>query len=255
MAVSKARCTVTSRFHSFLSAKAVLAAVVLFALFVLTVLLGNWQLRRADEKVVLALQRESALALPAVQLGGSAGDAQALDGRRVAVRGTFEADRSIFLDNRTHQGRAGFHVFTPIRIDGSAERVVVLRGWLERDPRGVNIVPAMVTPTGVVVVEGFAQAKLPQTLMLGREKIPGPADQIWQSFNLERFRTWSGVQIYPLVLRQYSNLDDRLIREWPIVGSGIDKHRGYAVQWYLMATTIVVIAAVLLLRQWRSARI
>ena len=227
----------------------------MFALFVLTLSLGNWQLRRADEKALLARQREGALAAPVVPIGVQPVAADALDGRRVAAIGIFEADRSVLLDNRTHRGRAGFHVFTPLKIDGTPVRLMVLRGWLERDPRGANILPAFATPTGVVTIQGFAQATLPQSMVLGRDKMPGAGDRIWQSFDLQRYAAWYGHSIQPLIVRQYSDLDDGLIRDWPIVGSGIDKHRGYAVQWYLMAATIVVIAAVQLGRLWRSGHI
>jgi surfeit locus 1 family protein len=233
----------------------VLAALLLTALFALTVSLGNWQLRRADEKTLLASQRERALAAPAIQIGAESVAPVTLDGQRVVVKGMFEADRSVLLDNRTYRGRAGFHVLTPLKIEGSLERLIVLRGWLERDPRAASIAPPIVTPAGVVSVVGFAQAKLPQSIVLKREKVPSAGDRIWQSFDLDRFRDWSGIPIRALILRQYSDLDDGLIRDWPIVGSGIDKHHGYAVQWYLMAAAIVVIAVVLLGRLWRSGHI
>jgi cytochrome oxidase assembly protein ShyY1 len=28
---------------------------------------------------------------------------------------------------------------------------------------------------------------------------------------------------------------ERLVREWPAPGTGVDKHRGYAFQWYALA--------------------
>ena len=32
--------------------------------------------------------------------------------------------------------------------------------------------------------------------------------------------------------------DDGLVREWPDPGSGVDKHLGYAFQWYALAVLV-----------------
>jgi len=39
----------------------------------------------------------------------------------------------------------------------------------------------------------------------------------------------------PVLVRQTAELDDGLARDWVQPASGVDRHRGYAVQWYAMA--------------------
>src|SRR5690606_39771658 len=75
-----------------------------------TVSLGNWQLRRADEKAALQAIRDEAAAAGPVDFTGRSGDPGDLVGSLLRVTGQFDDDRTVFLDNRTHNGIAGFYV-------------------------------------------------------------------------------------------------------------------------------------------------
>ncbi|HVL55591.1 MAG TPA: SURF1 family protein, partial [Burkholderiaceae bacterium] len=97
-----------------------LAAIAVIAL---TVSLGNWQLRRAAEKLDAQRERAAALVEPPIELGREPLDAADLDGRRVAVEGRLVPERSIYIDNRTRRGIAGVHVVTPVRIEGTDKHV------------------------------------------------------------------------------------------------------------------------------------
>lgn len=236
-----------------MSPRVLLAAAALAGLFALTVSLGNWQLRRAQEKSQIAAQRERALASAPIEIGAQPVAAGPLDAQRVAATGEFDAAETVLLDNRTYKGRAGFFVLTPLRLDpASGMRVVVLRGWVERDPRGPNVVPAFRTPAGVVRIEGLGEARLAQAMVLSAQVEPQPGQRIWQQFDLEQFQRLSRAPIQPLIVRQLSDSADGLVRDWPIAANDVDKHRGYALQWFLMAATVVILALALGLRQLRG---
>ncbi|MGD9943916.1 MAG: SURF1 family protein [Burkholderiaceae bacterium] len=217
-----------------------LAAVALIAL---TVSLGNWQMRRADEKRQLQAQRDAAEASAPMPLPAGAVDPAAFDGRRVLARGHLDVARSVFIDNRTHDGVAGFHVLTPLKIAGSDRYVLVLRGWVARDPAERSRLPVLKDPPGEVELVGMAQRDLVRTMELGRSPAPGPTDRLWQNADLAEFGRWSGLPLQPLVLRQIeaartlsgAAVDDGLLRDWPVPGSDVDKHLGYAFQWYGLA--------------------
>lgn len=205
----------------------------------LTVSLGNWQTRRAEEKASIqaaidAVGRDAPLSVTAAST-----DLSALDGRRVRVRGSFVADRTVFIDNRTRKGVAGFHVVTPVRIEGSQRHVLVLRGWVARDPRERTRLPLVPTPEGAVEVDGLGQASIAQVLELREAPVPGPGDRLWQNVDFDRFRTWSGLELLPLMIRETGLRDDGLVREMPPAGDDVAKHRGYAFQWYAMAVATI----------------
>src|SRR5690606_17537694 len=169
------------------------ALVVVFV----TVSLGNWQWRRADEKRALQAQRDAAERDPPIDVTGPDIDVKALDGRRVRVRGRFVSEFDVFVDNRTYRGVAGFHVLSPLRLAGSDSHVLVLRGWVASGPRQRWRVPSVPTPGPEVEVEGIALRGLARTLELGRTPEPGPDDRIWLNVDADRYRRWSGLDVQP----------------------------------------------------------
>ena len=62
--------------------------------------------------------------------------------------------------------------------------------------------------------------------------------RIWQNLTVERYRQAFPIAIQPFVIRQDSELDDGLVREWEPPDFGIDKHYGYAFQWFALAATL-----------------
>jgi cytochrome oxidase assembly protein ShyY1 len=44
----------------------------------------------------------------------------------------------------------------------------------------------------------------------------------------------------PFVIEQLSDTRDGLIRDWPRPSTGIDRHLGYAFQWYALAATAFI---------------
>jgi cytochrome oxidase assembly protein ShyY1 len=192
-------------------------------------------MRRAAEKQALQVQREAALSDVPIRLEPASLDASSLDGRRVIGEGTFDDSRTVFLDNRTRGGVAGFHVVTPLRLGSSATHVLVLRGWIARDTADRTRLPPLRKLPGPVRVEGLAMASLAQPMLLGADAAPAQGELIWQHLTLQRYREWSSLAVLPVIVRQTSELDDGLVREWAQPGSDVDKHRGYAFQWYAMA--------------------
>jgi len=216
-----------------------LAALVVV---VVTVSLGNWQWRRADEKRALQAQRDAAERESPIDVTAAGVDAAALGGRRVRVRGRFVSKFDVFVDNRTYRGVAGFHVLAPLRLAGSNSHVLVLRGWVPSNPRERWRVPSVPVPGDEVEVEGVALLELAHTLELGETPQPGPDDRIWLNVDLDRYRRWSGLDVQLPIVRALEAprtssgpFDDGLVRDWPRPGGDVHKHVGYAFQWYSMA--------------------
>jgi surfeit locus 1 family protein len=233
----------------------VVPTIAAIAAIALTVSLGNWQSRRAIEKAALQEQRDRANAGPAIDVGPQSVTAALVD-RRVALTGRFLADRTVFLDNRTHAGKAGAHVITPLQVDGGGPVVLVLRGWIALDPAHRAAPPALTTPAGTVRLEGIAQDALPQAMLLGSDAPAGPDERIWQRFGIDRYRQWSGLAVAELIVRQTSELPDGLARDWIQPGPDVAKHRGYAIQWYGMAALVAAtwIGFVVVRPRWRGGR-
>ena len=213
-----------------------LAAVVGVAV---TARLGVWQLDRAAQKNTLQAtldQRRALPPLPAADLASTAADAADQHHRAVVLQGRWSAAHSVYLDNRQMNGRPGFYVVTPLVLDdGSA--VVVQRGWLPRDQAERTRITPPATPGGPVRVAGRI-APPPGRLYEFDGAASGP---IRQNLDLAAFGQEVGLALRPLsVVQEDDPLTpaDGLLRQWPRPAAGVDKHHGYAFQWFALATLI-----------------
>lgn len=209
--------------------------------FGLTLGLGNWQSQRAEAKRALQARYDVAAREPPVHVGNAVLDVDSVLYRKLEATGVFDDARTILLDNRVLRGVPGYHVLTPLRIDGSGTALLVNRGWLPARPdrRVVAVPPA---PSGPLRVEGMAVPPQSRYLELSAETRQG---QVWQNLDFARYAELTGLRLQPALLLQTRGADDGLRREWPRPDTGVAMHTGYALQWYGLATTVVVLWLVL----------
>jgi surfeit locus 1 family protein len=213
-----------------------IATVVAVAL---GIALGQWQTRRAAEKEQIETKLSERQSAPPLAIGvqpRAARDVDELEYRRVVVRGEFVRDRPIYLDNRPYQGVPGFYVLTPLKIAGSDLHVLVARGWTRRDPVDRTKVMAPAPPAGVVDIEGVVKRNAGHVMQLGRPEPLRPG-AIVQNLDIAEFAQSSKLAMQPFVIEQLTDTRDQLVRDWPRPSAGVDKHRGYAFQWYALAAT------------------
>lgn len=219
-----------------------------------TVSLGNWQLRRAQEKLALQAAWDQAERAPPLAVG--ADDVAAVGAKlplRVRLTGRFLHPQSIWLVNRQMDGQSGFNLITPLQLDGGAI-VLVNRGFAARDPQDRLRLPPVEQPPHVVTVEGLALPQASQVLQLGA---PGPEPgqpALWQNLDFDTYEQASRLRVARWVLQQTDGAEDGLQRNWPRHSAGVDKHRGYALQWFGLAALIAVLTLIFGLRAWRRPR-
>jgi len=204
----------------------------------LTLALGNWQLGRGQEKAALRTQVEQRAQAALIDVSAAALEARDVELRRVEARGIFEPKYAVFIDNRVLRGVAGYHVVMPLRLGDGSRYVLVNRGWIA-GTRDRNRLPEVKTPAAAVTVSGLAVVPSRRFLELSERTTEG---SVWQNLTLERYRKAMPIAIQPFVIRQEqgSALDDGLVREWEVPDYGVDKHYGYAFQWFALAALILV---------------
>jgi len=240
------------------SGRLIAAFVAAVACIIIAISLGNWQMRRGDAKLALQAQAEAAEQDAPGEITPSLSSideiAAALP-RRVRASGVFDNAGTIYLDNRALNGMAGVYVLTPRVIGQQLPALLIDRGWTPRDPQNRSRVNVSAPPPGVVAVEGLAVARPGSLLELGRDaelRVPG----LWQNLDYEAYERATGRRVARFVARQSadprSQTSDGLQREWARPGSGVEKHRGYAFQWYSLAALVAVLAVVFGIKRERS---
>jgi surfeit locus 1 family protein len=223
-----------------------IAAVAAFVLFVS---LGRWQWARGELRSQQWADFEAG-ARQAVPLGmRSLEDVPRY--QRVSVTGRYDPERQVLLENRTHAGRPGYDVLTPLeREDGRL--LLVNRGWVPflgyRDrPPDISFEPeSPITVTGRV-------DNLPVP-GIGTGRITEPPGRSWP-----KLASFPDAEQLAAVLGR-SQLDARLlmldrdqphgyVREWQPAGTRPATHWSYAVQWWSFAALVVILWLVLSLRK------
>jgi len=219
-----------------------LAGIALF------VSLGRWQLGRAEEKRVL-FASFAAGDVAAIDLPGGLVPVERY--RRVRASGRYDAARQFLLDNMPREGIPGVHVLTPlVRDDGSV--VIVDRGWIAigGDRRALPALPVDEAPRQVT---GRADA-LPRPAV----ELEAPPGSGWP--RLVSFPTTGelsaalGVAVHPQVLLLDAGEPDGFTRDWQAPGMPPERHVGYAVQWFGLATAVAVTWFVLSFRPRKESK-
>jgi surfeit locus 1 family protein len=207
-----------------------LAAIACVALFGAA---GVWQHGRMEQKQALRAQLDAALAHPPVPLPVTA-DWAAWRFRPVRVTGTFDAARQVLVDNRVHDGKAGYEVVAPFALD-DGRTVLVDRGWVAGGATRAQL-PDVPPPAGTVSVQGRVNLP-PAYVELARDADAGP---VWQNLDLKRFAAVTGRELLPVLVEQTApaTSGDTLVRERPAPDFGVDMHRIYMVQWFIFAAMV-----------------
>jgi surfeit locus 1 family protein len=219
-----------------ISARTVVAIVGLAAFALLFAVLGRWQLRRADENRALAEQfAAGGVAAASTELPTALTDANRF--HRIEVRGSFAAEPQFLLDNMLHDGVAGYHVLTVLRVEGSRRRLIVNRGWVGAGSDR-RVLPDVSVATEPVTIAGRIERLPRPALRLGHEeaKVP-PTDgvAVVEYPTMEQLVERVGQPLYDYQLLLDPQVPGGYARDWIAPGVGPERNLIYAGQWLLLA--------------------
>jgi surfeit locus 1 family protein len=220
-----------------------LMTLLSMALIALFISFGQWQWNKATVKGDLQTLLDTRSAEPAISMPVVPANAQAMRYRQVITRGHYEAEHQILLDNRVHREQAGYHVITPLRIENSEMRVLVNRGWLPALAEHSHT-PEVATPAGLVEVSGMAIVPGTRYFTLGAEVAGGTSgwQKVWQNLDLPRYGKAVNFPVQPVVIQlSPESTAGGFAREWPRPDERIERHVGYALQWWGFALATVLI--------------
>ncbi len=205
--------------------------------------LGLWQLDRAGQKKAMVERMNERTEAPARAVARLT----PMDDPGhypVDDRGRFDNERSVLVDNRIRDGRAGYHLLTLFHTRSGA-RVLVNRGWLPRGPDRQTL-PEIPRVNGEVRIRGHAHVHSEKGLVLREDRLE---QQDWplrvQRVNRAALERRLGVELAPFIVRLAPETGPargaQLPREWPQRQMGPQRHYAYAVQWFALAALAPVL--------------
>jgi surfeit locus 1 family protein len=202
-----------------------------FLVMAVTLRLGFWQLDRAQQRDAQEAKLNAVRSAAPLLLGSERIDGKIFEFHPAQVHGEWVRDKLVFLDNQVYQGQAGFEILMPLHVTGTSVNVLVNRGWI-RGTGDRSRLPNIVTPDGVQSITGVIRERTPRVGSVG---IAARNGNVWSEVTPVAFAEVMGMSVQPLVLYQTGGMQDGLIRDWPHPGSGADRNRGYALQWFAFA--------------------
>jgi surfeit locus 1 family protein len=213
--------------------------------------LGFWQLARMHEKQAMLSAAHAVvdqrIARP-LSVAAEPGRMRGYDW--TSADGRFIDAPAVLLDNQARGGRIGVRAYRAFRPAGSGPPVLVELGWLPvPGNRRMPTVPRIATPVRVAGLlapppsGGFARAAaVPQA--------DGSLLTITLDMPMLR-RALHLPTLAPRVLKLDPSLPIGYARDLDILPNTLppERHRGYAVQWFGLALTVLVTAVVLTFRK------
>jgi surfeit locus 1 family protein len=225
---------------------------ILLTLFALaaavgTVRLGFWQLDRMAQRQAFNQRVRQQQAQPALDLNAYPGgeDLAGMEYRLVEVEGEYLFSEQVALRNQVSNGLPGFHLLTPVKIEGKEQAVLVDRGWIpledadsrqwgKYDEAGRAVVQGVIRkPTLVNRIGGVPDP----TLQPGQARLDS-----WNTIDLDRLRQQVTYPLVDIYIQQSPDpaWTDLPVRSEPVLNLTEGPHLGYAMQWFTFAAIIVI---------------
>jgi surfeit locus 1 family protein len=218
------------------------AAVVAF------ISLGNWQWSKGDlrERQAEEFTRGGGVALPL----GTRSLSEVSRFQRVRLTGKLDANHQFLLDNRTHEGRPGYEVLTPLDR-GSGALVLINRGWIPFSGFREQLPDISFADGTELEVIGRVDNLPVQGLASGRAApdANAPWPKVTSYPHPEELGAMLGRPVESRIVLLDADEPNGYVREWEPPGLGAQRHWAYGVQWYAFAALAIGIWVILGLRR------
>lgn len=217
----------------------VLAALTAVCLTALFLALGGWQLERAREKSALEARFAALAQAPALRALPASLDGGSLRYSRVEIRGRYDPQSQVLLDNMTHDGAAGYHVLTPFVTEGGKPAAMVNRGFVPAPPDRRDL-PAVPVEGDERVLRGRLDALPVPALRLPGEESGQGTLRVMSFPTPAQVEHAIGRELVPYqVLLDFAE-PDGYVRAWSVPGPDSARNIAYAGQWFALAGVTVV---------------
>lgn len=206
--------------------------------------LGFWQLDRADEKQAIVNAIVLAQSSPAKPLEPE--NINSKEHYKVLLNGYFDSDKQFIYDNQIVKSNAGYYVLTPFILNNNSA-ILVNRGFVPWYGKRDKLIDIVIDSHPRTIEVGLIKPQ--KRIQLKKQDVDTSFPILIQSLDLDQFSLLSGYQFVPMLAQLDINASNGFFRQWkPFYGS-VDKHLGYALQWFLMALVLLIVSLRLLRKE------
>lgn len=206
------------------------------AVLPITITAGFWQLDRAEQKRLILDEQRIARSVPSRELE-TVSFSELKNYLKASIEGEW-AEAQFLLDNRMRSGRVGYEVIRILERENNLPILVNL-GWVEASSNR-NELPDVQSVSGKHRIEGYLYRASQEALVLAEQQWQQSWPERLQAIDFQLIEERVNQELYPYVLRISVESPLAYRADWSIEQSDPQMHLGYAVQWFLMSFTLVL---------------
>ena len=224
-------------------------ASLIIATLVLLISLGFWQLDRADEKRAIEDQIASANSGD-VELVTSVKFLKDKEYYHVRLQGSYVGDKQFIYDNQIVDQISGYYVLTPLVLKGASKAILINRGFIPWNGRRDKL-------ADIDIAESLTEIKVQiskpvKRMELEASELTGDFPVLIQALDLDEMSNTASLDLASVIGLLSPESDNGFVRRWEPYAGSIERHMGYAIQWFLMALVLAFIGIRLALKQRKN---
>lgn len=247
-----------AKMHALLTPRWIITTILVIAAVAGMARLGFWQLERLEERRAFNTRVLAQVNAPELSLNGALSFENLtgeqliqMEYRPVVVTGIYDPEQEILLRNQVHENMPGYHLLTPLIINGTDTAILVNRGFVPlaaSDPGALDkyLQPRRVTVRGILRLPHVPRVfGVPDpTLVPGQDRL-----DIWNAVNIERIQTQLPYAVLPVYIQAAPDQGDlpAASLDQPDLTEG--SHLSYAGQWFSFAALLALGYPLFLRRQ------
>ena len=229
-----------------MSLRFILPSILITATFAFLVSLGFWQLERADDKRSIEASIKQANT-GSVELIKKEEGLQSKEYYEVRLQGKYLSDKQFIYDNQIVDQVSGYYVLTPYALEGQSKSILINRGFIPWNGRRDKLADIVIGQETREIKVQISKPIKRMELKTSEVSIQFPA--LIQSIDLQDMADRAKVDFSSVIGLLDASASNGFIRKWEPYTGSIEKHIGYAIQWFLMALVLAIIGIRIAIKQ------
>ena len=229
-----------------MSYRLLVPSILILATMAFLASLGFWQLDRADQKRTIEASIQKANT-GVVELIVNQNELLNKEYYEVRLQGSYISDKQFIYDNQIVDQASGYYVLTPFVLKGQSNAIMINRGFIPWNGRRDQLADIAVDSASREIK---IQVSNPiKRIELKTSDISNQFPVLIQAIDFDVIEEISSTSIVHVIGHLDPASADGFVRKWEPYTGSIEKHIGYAIQWFLMALVLGIIGIRIGLKQ------
>jgi len=229
-----------------MSFRYLIPSILIVATIVFLTSLGFWQLDRANEKRAIEASIQKANT-GIVELITDENRLLEKEYYQVRLKGQYQSNKQFIYDNQIVDQVSGYYVLTPFKLEGQPSTIIINRGFIPWNGDREKLADVSIEKTKSEIKVQIS--KPIKRIELKSSEIGNNFPVLIQAVDLVKMSELAGIDFSSMVGLLDASMDDGFVRKWEPYTGSIEKHIGYAVQWFLMAIVLGIIGIRIAIKQ------